>query len=281
MFSVKKSELVNNNVRQNTGPVEIEDISSSEANKSARIITICNQKGGVAKTTTCLNLGVSLSLLQKRVLLVDFDIQANLTLLMGYKDARSFFDLISTDDGNVSKFILKTKLDVWLLPSNSKMTLLSKKHLQQDNFELLLKESLSKVSNYFDYIIIDTPPSGDFYTLNALMASDIAIIPTPCDYLSMQGVSHIVNMIDVIAKKSGHIIDYKIPVTMFDSSSTASSVILDKLKSEHGGHLFRTRIERDDNVRESQIVHTPTIFYSKESAAGQQYYELAREIAAM
>ena len=80
------------------------------------------------------------------------------------------------------------------------MALLTKKHLQDENFEYLLREKLQAVSPYFDYIIIDTPPSGDFYTLNALLTSDLAIIPTPCEYLAMQGVNHIVNMINVVAE---------------------------------------------------------------------------------
>ena len=261
--------------------IEIDGINTSDSTMNARVISVCNQKGGVAKTTTSLNLGVSLGLLKKRVLIIDFDIQANLTLLMGYKDAKSFFEVIHSKDTGIAEYIIKTKLNLWLLPSNSKMALLSKTHLQDANFEYMLRDKLKSVGNYFDYIIIDTPPSGDFYTLNALLASDMAIIPTPCEYLSMQGVNHIVNMINVIREKSDHVLDYKIPVTMFETDNTASRVILEKLKSEYKDHLFSTMIEKDSKVQESQIVHKPTIYYDKESRAGRQYYNLAKEIISL
>lgn len=262
-------------------PVVIEGMENVNPSAKAKIISVCNQKGGVAKTTTSLNLGVSLTLLNKRVLLIDFDIQANLTLLMGYKDAKSFFDVIHSSDTSLSNYIVKTKQNLWLLPSNSKMALLTKKHLQDENFEYLLREKLQAVSPYFDYIIIDTPPSGDFYTLNALLTSDLAIIPTPCEYLAMQGVNHIVNMINVVTEKSDHSIDYKVTITMFEPSNTASRVVLDKMQEEYSKHMFSTLIEKDVKVQESQIVHTPTIFYSKESRAGRQYFNLAKEVLAL
>lgn len=262
-------------------PVVIEGLEQVTPSARARIISICNQKGGVAKTTTSLNLGVSLALLNKRVLLIDFDIQANLSLLMGYKDAQSFFDVIHSNDASLSSYIVRAKPNLWMLPSNSKMALLTKKHLQDENFEYLLREKLEAVSPYFDYIIIDTPPSGDFYTLNALLTSDLAIIPTPCEYLAMQGVNHIVNMINVVTEKSDHTIDYKIPVTLFEPSNTASRVVLEKMKAEYNSHMFSTIIEKDDKVQESQIVHVPTVFYSKDSKAGQQYLNLAKEVLSL
>ncbi|MDH5473209.1 MAG: zinc-ribbon domain-containing protein [Gammaproteobacteria bacterium] len=280
VFTVRKSVQSTpvRTVENEELPIKIDGISASDSNMKAKIISVCNQKGGVAKTTTSLNLGVSLSLLKKRVLIIDFDIQANLTTLLGYKDAKSFFEVIHSKDAGISEYIIKTKLNLWLLPSNSKMALLAKMHLQDENFEYLLRDKLKSIGHYFDYIIIDTPPSGDFYTLNALLASDMAVIPTPCEYLSMQGVNHIVNMINVIREKSGHVINYKIPITMFEPENTASKVILKKLKEEYKDRVFSTMIEKDTKVQESQIFHTPTIYYDKESRAGRQYYNLAKEI---
>jgi len=280
VFTVRKSMQKSQESESKTElkPVEIEGINISDSNMNAKIISVCNQKGGVAKTTTSLNLGISLGLLKKRVLIIDFDIQANLTLLMGYKDAKSFFEVLHSKNTGIAEYIVKTKMNLWLLPSNSKMALLSKKHLQDENFEYLLRDKLKSISQYFDYIIIDTPPSGDFYTLNALLASDVAIIPTPCEYLSMQGVNHIVNMINVIREKSDHVLDYKVSITMFEPENTASRVVLKKLKDEYKEHVFSIMIEKDSKVQESQIVHKPTIYYDKESRAGRQYYNLAKEL---
>ena len=258
--------------------IKIDGIGDSVPGLNAKIISVCNQKGGVAKTTTSLNLAVSLSLLKKRVLVIDFDIQANLTLLMGYKDAKSFFEVIHSGESLISSYILQTRQGIWLLPSNSKMALLSKKHIQDEKFEYLLTEKLAAIKSYFDYIIIDTPPSGDFYTLNALLASDIAIIPTPAEYLAMQGVHHIVNMINVIKEKSGHTINYRIPITMYDADNTATKVVLKKIREEFGNNIFDTVIEKDQKIQESQIVNMPTIIYDRESKAGKQYYRLAQEV---
>ncbi|MDH5423893.1 MAG: zinc-ribbon domain-containing protein [Gammaproteobacteria bacterium] len=284
VFVVRKQvsqSSVESNPAINNDSVVIDGIDTADRHHSAKIISVCNQKGGVAKTTTSLNLGVSLSLLKKRVLIIDFDIQANLSLLMGYKDAKSFFEVIQSKDVGIAEYIVKTQSNVWLLPSNSKMALLSKTHIQNENFEYLLRDKLKVIADYFDYIIIDTPPSGDFYTLNALLASNLAIIPTPCEYLSMQGVAHIANMIKVIRDKSAHELDYRISITMFEANDTASRVVLKKLKDEYNEHVFTTMIEKDSKVRESQIVHKPTIFYDKESRAGRQYYNLAKEIIAL
>ncbi len=247
-------------------------------NPDCKVITICNQKGGVAKTTTCLNLATSLVQLNKRVLVIDFDVQSNLTLLLGHKDARSFFEVIDSEDAKLSKFIIKTKYNMSLLPSNSKMALLSKTHMGQDNFEYMLRDKLLEVKQHFDYILIDTPPSGDFYTLNALLASTSAIVPAPCEYLSMNGISHIEGMIKVIQNKINHFIDMSVLITKFDKNNTVSQVVLDKIKSRYKIKVLKTIIENDQKIQESEIVQTPAIIYDCESSAARQYLQLATEV---
>ena len=247
-------------------------------NPNCRVITICNQKGGVAKTTTCLNLAASLRLKNKRVLVVDFDIQSNLTLLLGHKDAPSFFDMVNSENDALSSYLVKTKHNFWLLPSNSKMALLSKKHMPNENFEYMLRDKLLEVKANFDYILIDSPPSGDFYTLNALLASNTAVVPTPCDYLSLNGVNHIEGMINVIKQKINHTIDMRVLITLFESDNTVGKVVLNQIKNKYRNKVLNTVIEKDQKIQESQIVHTPTIFYDQESVAAKQYRQLANEI---
>ena len=246
-------------------------------NPNCRVITICNQKGGVAKTTTCLNLAASLVQLNKRVLVVDFDIQSNLTLLLGHNDARSFFDVIHSKGEALSNYIVATKYDFSLLPSNNKMALLSK-NLPNENFEYMLRDKLREVKANFDYILIDTPPSGDFYTLNALLASTSAVVPLPCDYLALNGVNHIDAMINVINQKTQHAIDMGVLITLYEPENTVGQLVLTKIKDKYQQKVFNTMIEKDQKVQESQIVHTPTIFYSEDSVAAQQYQRLASEI---
>ena len=247
-------------------------------NPDCKVITICNQKGGVAKTTTCLNLATSLVQLNKRVLVIDFDVQSNLTLLLGHKDARSFFEVIDSENTKLSEFIIRTKYKLSLLPSNSKMALLSKTHMGQDNFEYMLRDKLLEVKQDYDYILIDTPPSGDFYTLNALLASTSAIVPAPCEYLSMNGISHIEGMIKVIQNKINHFIDMSVLITKFDKNNTVSQVVLGKIKSRYKMKVLNTIIENDQKIQESEIVQTPVIIYDCESPSARQYMQLATEM---
>ncbi len=267
-------------VRKAQKPVIIDGMDMSDSARSCKVITICNQKGGVAKTTTCLNLATSLVLMKKRVLVIDFDIQANLSLLLNYRDARSFFDASSDPENSLADYIVKTGLYFWLLPSNTKMTLLNKQQ-NSENFQYMLRDMLAPVKPYFDYVLIDTPPSGDFFTLNALLASDMAAICTQAEFLSMNGINHIQSMINLIREKSQHDIRSHILVTMFDRDNMASKVIYTKMNRAFTGSLFQTIIEKDDNVPQSQIVLSPTMYYNKSSRAGLQYFSLAKEILAL
>ncbi|VAX11006.1 Chromosome (plasmid) partitioning protein ParA [hydrothermal vent metagenome] len=241
-------------------------------------LTVCNQKGGVAKTSSCLNIGVSLALLGKRVLLVDFDVQANLSVLLGKFNAKSFFDVMDSQDKSIDHHIVATDYKLSLLPSNSKMALLAKKHMQQGNYEYLLAEKLNEIKNRYDYILIDTPPSGDFFTLNALLASDAAIIPTQCEYLSINGVDHVIRMIDVINKKKAHGLDYKVLVTMFNAEITAANVILSKIKVKYSNHLLNGIIPMDGKLQESHISQKPLHFYDSSCPAANEYTAVAREL---
>lgn len=248
-----------------------------------RIIAISNQKGGVAKTSTTLNLGASLAQLGRRVLLVDFDMQSSLTISLGMsKKARSFYDLLNEPGTRFQDVILKTPYqNLWLLPSNPNMALLAKKYIGEKNFEHILRNKLDTIRNNIDHIVIDTPPSLEFFTLNALMASDLAIIPTQCEYLSMHGVSHLVEALGVINKLQDKKIAYRILITMFNAENTASKVIYSKLKDKYRESLFNTVIELDQKIQESQIMNVPAIQYNKDGAAAEQYLSLARELTGL
>lgn len=245
---------------------------------NCKVISICNQKGGVGKTTTCMNLAASLYRMKKRVLLIDFDIQANLSLLLGYQDAKSFFEAIHSSGDDLTAYIVKTVHNFWLLPSNSNMALLSKKFLPDENFEYMLRDQLRQIKQHFDYVLIDTPPSGDFYTLNALLASDMAVIPAQCEYLSIKGASHIEGMINVIKKKIDHDIDFRVLATMYDAGNTACKVVLNKIRGQYGEKVFKTIIEKDVMMQESQIAHKTALYYNNASRSGLQYLAVAKEL---
>lgn len=243
------------------------------------VITFSNQKGGVAKTTTCLNLGLSLALLKKRVLLIDFDGQANLSLSLGYRKRSSFFEIVDSRTDDFSAHIIATRYPgLFLLPSNTNMALLNKRYFGSSYFEFLLRDRLNLLRNQFDYILIDTPPSIEFFTLNALTAARMAVIPCQCEFLATHGVDKIKKLIDLIQAKTNPRLDFRVLITMYDQQETASKVIYTKLQQLYSGKLFKTVIQRDSKIKESQIVSLPAIVYDRESIAGRQHIHLAREI---
>lgn len=248
-----------------------------------QIIAISNQKGGVAKTSTCLNLGMSLAQLGKKVLLVDFDVQANLTTSLGFSsNSPSFFDILQSGGDNLSPHVHETRYaNLSLLPSNSRMALLTKHYMYRPNFEFLLRDRLQWVIERYEFILLDTPPALDFCTLNALMAADRVLIPTPCEYLSMHGIHKIEDIIKVVQKKSGREIDYRILISMFDPRSTATKVIYRKIKDMFGDKVLNTIIELDEKMKESQIVNLPVCQYDANSTAARQFMQLAREVCSL
>ena len=247
------------------------------------VIAISNQKGGVAKTSTCLNLGMSLGQLGKRVLLIDFDVQANLTTSLGFSsNSLSFFDMLQSGAENISPHIHETRYaNLSLLPSNSRMALLTKHYMYRPNFEFLLRDRLQWVIERYDFILLDTPPALDFCTLNALMAADRVLIPTPCEYLSMHGIHKIEDIIKVVQRKSGRDIDYRILIAMHDPHSTANKVICRKIKDMFGDKVLNTIIELDEKMKESQIVNLPVLQYDANCPSARQYMQLAREICGL
>jgi len=246
------------------------------------VITFSNQKGGVAKTTTCLNLGLSLTLLKKKVLLIDFDGQANLSLSLGYQNRSSFFEIVDSRTDDFSSHIIATRYPgLFLLPANVNMALLNKRYFGSSLFEFLLRDRLNLLTDQFDYILIDTPPSIEFFTLNALTAASMAVIPCQCEFLAIHGVDKIKKLIDQIHAKTNPRLDFRVLVTMYDQDEPASQVVYRKLEQLYAEKLFKTVILRDSKIKESQIVSLPVIVYDRESMAGMQHILLAKEILAL
>lgn len=243
------------------------------------VIAVSNQKGGVAKTTTCLNLGISLAMRRKRVLLIDFDVQSNLTIALGYQNKTSFYDMLNAPQEKEQRFLVETPYHgLWLLPSNKNMVLLNKKYFGAPRYEFILRERLKTLQDRFDYILIDTPPSIEFFTLNALTTSDLVIIPTQCDYLSTHGVDQIQKLIDLVRRKTNPAVTARMLITMYDDRSTASQVIYNKLQQIYRHQTFQTLIHHDDKLREAQIMNIPVIHYDQNSRAGREYMDLAGEV---
>ena len=158
------------------------------------------------------------------------------------------------------------------------MVLLNKKHFGAKNFEFMLKDRLLPVKDRFDFILIDTPPSIEFFTLNALTAASLVIIPSQCDYLSTHGIDQILKLITLIKSKTNPFLQSRILLTMFENNNKACGMIKSKLKKLYAGMLFDTIIDMDPRIREAQIMSMPVIQYYPESIAGIQYKRVAEEV---
>jgi chromosome partitioning protein len=215
----------------------------------------------------------------QKVLLVDFDIQANLSLSLGVREGRSFYDVVKEREKSLAAAIRPTSApNLFLLPSNKGMILLNKKYFHAENFEYMLIDRLQFLAHAYDYILIDTPPSVDLFTLNALTAASRVMIPCQCDFLSTHGVDQILRLIEMIRGKTNPGIHAQVLITMFDEASAASQMISQKIQGMYPHQTFDSRIPYDNKVKEAQIMGKPVMHYDPASKAGKAYTRLAQEV---
>lgn len=258
--------------------VFVPQLSELKTQPLARVLTFCNQKGGVAKTTSCWNVAVALSKLKQRVLCIDFDPQANLSLLAGITgNANCFYDVI-IGNGKLIEQIQSLPLGLSLLPSNQRMNAFPKYALQNKDSEQILNQSLLTIKNQYDFILIDTPPSLKFFTLNAIVAADCILIPTQCAYLSMHGVEQIELVINAIRKRSGKPKEPKLLLTLYDANSTAAKSVYTLLTQRYAGRIVPPHIPFDEAIQEAQILQKNLFDYSSRSIAAQAYLAVAKSL---
>lgn len=259
--------------------INFNDLLMAKQSWPNNIVAVSNQKGGVAKTSTCLNLGISLSMMNKKVLMIDFDIQANLTQLSGCQNKLSFFDVLNSGGKRIEDVVIQTRYkNLSLLPSSRKMMVINKWLFGAIDYEYILKDRLAAIKDSYDYILIDTPPSIDFFTINALTAASLVLIPSQCDYFSIQGMDQLLGIIGMVKGKLNPELDTGILITMYDRKSEASKIVYDKIIELHKDRVFKTRIEQDELIKEAQLMSLPVIFYDNKSASGMGYLNLAKEL---
>ncbi len=246
------------------------------------IIAISNQKGGVAKTTTCLSLGASLAETGQVVLLIDLDPQANLTLALGVKpdDVRHGVDdviLGNTPLVGASRESAVLRLD--LIPANRGLAVLDKILYGQAGYEFYLKNCLAAVDpGLYDTVLIDCPPATNTLTLNALTAADLMIVPAQCEYFAAHSLRQTVELIRLIQDKTNPHLAYRVLVTMFDKRNRISHAVLAQMQQTLGDALFKTVIEVDTRLRESPAFGQPITQYAPNTRGAEQYRALAKEL---
>jgi len=247
-----------------------------------KIIALANQKGGVGKTTTTINLATSLAALDKKILIVDADPQANASSGMGI-DVRSVDKSIYEciiDKTNIDESIVPTEVpNLFILPSHIDLVGAEIEMLNFENREKVLKEILAKVKENYDFILIDCSPSLGLITVNALTAADSVVIPVQCEYFALEGISKLLNTIKIIKSKLNPELEIEgFVLTMYDSRLRLSNQIYDEVKKHFGNMVFTTVIQRNIKLSEAPSYGKPVLLYDAESKGSQNYMQLAEEI---
>jgi chromosome partitioning protein len=247
-----------------------------------KITAVANQKGGVGKTTTAINIAASLASAGKRVLLIDTDPQGNSTSGLGLDKESlnwSLYDLyIGTK--TIEEIVTDTALpSLKIVPSNIELIGSELELAAKEGRETILKRSLEQARDHYDYIFIDCPPSLSLLTLNALVAADTLLVPMQCEYYALEGISMLLRTFNLIKDSFNPLLEIEgILLTMFDGRNTLANQVADELKRHFGDKVYKTLIPRNVTLAEAPSHGKPVILYDVRSKGAQSYLELAKEI---
>lgn len=245
-----------------------------------RIIAISNQKGGVGKTTTTINIGTSLAKLGKKVLLVDLDPQGNCTRALGIDKFNKSISDVLVSDSNIKRVIKKTVMNGCdVIPSDLSLALIDSSKLNNPEPHFILRNALKNIEGKYDFILIDCPPSLGFLNKNALAAAHKVLIPVQCEFFALEGVTQILATIRNIKNEWNPQIEILgFIISMYDSRNRLSVEIASELRSQFKDYVFVTVIPRNISIPESQAKGIPTLLFRPNSVGSVMYMQATREL---
>lgn len=253
-------------------------------NRMGKTIAIANQKGGVGKTTTAVNLSAAMASFGKKILVIDTDPQGNMTSGFGVdkNDVENTVYELLLGDCSVEETIIKNVIDnVDLISSNVNLAAVEIELIGVDNKDFILKNEIEWIKDRYDYIIIDCPPSLNMLTINAMTTADTVLVPIQCEFYALEGLSQLIHTVNLVKERLNEKLDMEgVVFTMYDSRTNLSAQVVENVKANLQSKVYETLIPRNIRLAEAPSFGMPICVYDPKSAGAEAYMKLAEEVIA-